>query len=74
MKERIKHMETQLKFKGNIEGSVAICNVSECTKHSNTPNQMIIPAEYCTELVRDEITISKRNYNRLEKTGKIIFK
>ena len=67
-------METYLKFKGNIEGDIAICNVSECTKHSNKPNTMILPAEYCDELVRDEITISKRNHNRLEKTGKIIFK
>lgn len=67
-------METYLKFKGNIEGGVAICNISECTKHSSKPNTMILPSEYCNELVKDEITISKRNCNRIEKTGKIIFK
>jgi hypothetical protein len=67
-------METYFKFKGNIEGNVAICNVSECTKHSSKPNTMILPAEYCNELVKDEVTISKRDYNRLNKTGKIIFK
>jgi len=66
-------METQIHFQGNIEGDVAICNVSKCTKGSR-PNIMILPARYCQELEDCEIIISKRNYNRLERTGKIIFK
>ena len=70
----MKTMETYLKFKGNIESNIAICNVSECSKHSSKPNTMILPAKYCRELVKDEITISKREYNRLYKTCKIIFK
>lgn len=67
-------METYFKFKGNIEGDVAICNVSECTKHSSKPNTMILPSVFCEEIVKDEVTISKRNYNRLEKICKIIYK
>ena len=66
-------MEVVYKFKGNIEGDVAICNVSECTKHSSKPNTMILPSEFCREELGDEIHITKRNFNFLEKNGRIIY-
>ena len=68
-------MKTSLFFKGNIEGSVAICNIAMLDKHSTGPMRMILPAEFCSEDVKDcEVSISLKDFNRLEKLGKIIYK
>jgi len=66
-------METIYKFKGNIEGKEAICNVSECTFQSNKPNVMILPADMCTE-ESGIIKITKRDFNWLAKNHKIVYK
>jgi len=67
-------METILHFRGNIEGDFAVCNISEPSKHSTKPNEMYIPAEFCSEHSDCEIHVSKRHFNRLEKAGKITYK
>ena len=67
-------METNYHFRGNIEGKIAICNISECCSHSTKPNEMILPSEFCVENNDCDIVITKRNFNKLEKAGKIIYK
>ena len=61
-------------FQGNIEGNVVICNISEPCQFSRKPHILLIPAQFCNELIDDEIEISVRDYNRLERAHKLIFK
>ena len=66
-------MGTIFKYKGNIEGEVAVCNISTCSKDDHGPNRMFIPKEYCTE-INGEIHIAKKAFNRINKKGLITYK
>lgn len=62
-----------MKFKGNIEGKQAICNISECIGNSDKPNVMILPADWCEEK-NGIIEILKADFEWLSKHKKIVYK
>lgn len=61
-----------LKFQGNIENGIAICNISENCKNSTKANRMYIPSEFCTE-ENDIIFIEKKTFKSIEKKGIILY-
>jgi len=60
-------------FSGNIENSLAVCNLAGCGYTNNEPYKMTFDAAHCVELPNDIIKVKKKLFNRLYKNYKITY-